>query len=395
MNAQFDIAIVGAGILGSFAAYHAMLQGKRVALIEAGKSPRGATVRNFGQAVPSGQALDGWRQLGIRSTSLYREIARAANIPIQEAGSLYVASDSAETQLLEEMFELNQAMDYQSTLLTAEQSREKVALLNRTYVQQGLYYPNEITLDSPVFMDKFIQKLAADPHITYINSSAVTALEEIAQGTQLTLADGSKLYADQTLVCCGHQLTRITGLPVDRTRLKISRLQMLASTPVSAETVKGNLLTGLSIRRYEAFHSCPSYGALTTPPALQEYKEEGIHILFKQAANGELIIGDSHRYYEIDDADSLDFQLDEHTNQLILAEAKRVLALPDLTIARSWNGYYSQDNKHGVYTRSYGSAIHLVTGIGGKGMTTGPALMEKVVEHLIKGKDLDNFSIKI
>lgn len=393
MGSTYDIAIVGAGILGSFAAYHAAKRGMKVLLIEAGKSPTGATVRNFGQAVPSGQSLNGWRQLGIKSTEIYKQVATAGNIPFQQNGSLYVASNDAEAQLLEEMQHINASMGYDSRLLDKKSSLEHTAGLNTSYVKSALFYPQEITLDSPIFMEKFLKILADIPEITYVNSVAVTALEESSHGAQLRFASGDTATANQALVCCGHQLNRITGMALDISRLEISRLQMLACAVNPAGTVKGNLLTGLTIRRYEAFHACPSYSLLRTPPDYQEYVNQGIHILFKQAANGELIVGDSHHYYRIDEADSLDFATNEHTNKLMLNEAKKILPHANLTITRSWNGFYSQDRQNGFYSRSYSKSIHLVTGIGGKGMTTGPALMAEVIAMLHKGDGLNDFYI--
>ncbi len=37
---------------------------------------------------------------------------------------------------------------------------------------------------------------------------------------------------------------------------------MLATYPLPQVALPGSVLTGLSIRRYHAFHSCPSYAQL-------------------------------------------------------------------------------------------------------------------------------------
>ncbi|MGI9459159.1 MAG: FAD-dependent oxidoreductase, partial [Pirellulales bacterium] len=58
-----DLLVVGGGVLGAFHAYHAMQRGLTVILLEKDAAPVGATVRNFGQVVPSG--LDQhWQQYG-------------------------------------------------------------------------------------------------------------------------------------------------------------------------------------------------------------------------------------------------------------------------------------------------------------------------------------------
>jgi glycine/D-amino acid oxidase-like deaminating enzyme len=43
--------------------------------------------------------------------------------------------------------------------------------------------------------------------------------------------------------------------------------------------------------------------------------------------------------------------------------------------------------------RSLGTAVHVVTGIGGKGMSTGPGLMEAVVETLLRDAPLESIVI--
>ncbi|WP_396327499.1 FAD-dependent oxidoreductase, partial [Klebsiella pneumoniae] len=47
-NAQFDLIVVGAGILGLSAAIQAQEQGLKVCIFEKNAKPVGATRRNFG-----------------------------------------------------------------------------------------------------------------------------------------------------------------------------------------------------------------------------------------------------------------------------------------------------------------------------------------------------------
>ena len=48
-DVEYDLVVVGGGVLGTFHAYHALKKGLRVALFEKDRQPQGATVRNFGQ----------------------------------------------------------------------------------------------------------------------------------------------------------------------------------------------------------------------------------------------------------------------------------------------------------------------------------------------------------
>lgn len=42
-----------------------------------------------------------------------------------------------------------------------------------------------------------------------------------------------------------------------------------------------------------------------------------------------------------------------------------------LGIQTMWNGYYLIHPEHNVYTQTIAGVVHIVTGIGGKGMSTG------------------------
>ncbi|MFN9862007.1 MAG: FAD-dependent oxidoreductase, partial [Bacteroidota bacterium] len=99
---QFDLIVVGSGVLGTFHAYHAAKKGKLVLLLEKDNQPMQATVRNFGQIVPSGMGKE-WFQFGVRGTEIYNTIQAEADISIRNNGSVYIASDADEQQLIHEL----------------------------------------------------------------------------------------------------------------------------------------------------------------------------------------------------------------------------------------------------------------------------------------------------
>lgn len=68
-----DLIVVGAGVLGTFHAFHAARLGLKTILIEKDLAPQDATVRNFGQVVPQGQ----WEQFGIESTRIRSDLSPA------------------------------------------------------------------------------------------------------------------------------------------------------------------------------------------------------------------------------------------------------------------------------------------------------------------------------
>lgn len=275
MKDSFDLIVVGAGILGAFAAFHARKRGKSVLLLDAGHTPRGATVRSFGQVVPSGQSLQGWRALGIRSMELYLELAEKLNIQVQRNGSLYVASDSDEQILLTELSEIDRGMGYVSERLTAAQCLERIPWLQSDYAKEGLFYPQEITLYSPNFLPTFLAWLGRNSNVQLLSGKVVIEVESKESVGEVRLASGEPLRVAQVLVCCGHRLHRIGGVEVPADTVRLVRLQMLASKPQPAGIIPGNLMTGLTIRRYDAFRSCTSFARVETPERLQPVVDAG------------------------------------------------------------------------------------------------------------------------
>lgn len=389
---QYDLAIVGAGILGTFAAYHAIQRGWSVLLLESGMEAKGASVRNFGQLVPSGMGLNGWRNIGARTLHHLNEINKYAPLPFEKNGSLYVASDEQELQLLEEMQQLNDSTGYQSRLLSVSECCELSQPLNKEYTKGGLFFPDDATAQSPKLLAALQHVLAQSDACDYRPGNLVHAVEESDSGCSLHITDNNVYRARDVLVCCGHQLNRLFPELLQIPAMRICKLQMLDTLSSGNIKLHCNLLSGLSIRRYDAFHSCPSYDGLVATKYQQQLQAEGIHLLFTQRPDGSLIIGDSHHYTNAHDVDSLDYHSDQHINQLIIAEAQRILGVEELSVNRFWNGYYSQHDNSVLATRVH-KHVHAVTGIGGKGMTCGGGFMELVIEQLATQQPLDLINI--
>ncbi|MNM82326.1 hypothetical protein D3C81_943540 [compost metagenome] len=110
-------------------------------------------------------------------------------------------------------------------------------------------------------------------------------------------------------------------------------------------------------------------------------RKYGIHILFKQATDGSIIVGDSHEYAAGNRLDELGFAVDTYINELMIAEANRIIPMQKDWIASSWSGFYSQHKDH-ILEVDISPRIHVRTGIGGKGMTASAGYAEQSIEKL-------------
>src|ERR1700680_4416231 len=102
MHQQYDVAIVGAGILGLAHAYHFARQGKRVLVIERHPQAQGASVRNFGMLWPIGQPAGPLHELARRSLEIWHEVLPASGLWHERSGSLHLAYHADEAQVLDE-----------------------------------------------------------------------------------------------------------------------------------------------------------------------------------------------------------------------------------------------------------------------------------------------------
>jgi hypothetical protein len=166
--------------------------------------------------------------------------------------------------------------------------------------------------------------------------------------------------------------------------LKICKLQMMQTVPQPDGTLPHSVLSGLSILRYPGFSACPSYALLQQQPVEDHLRNYGVHLLFKQATDGSVIIGDSHVYSAFEDGEKGEESTDWRINEAILEYGKRMLTLPSWEIKQFWNGYYLVHTQQEVSTKTIDGRIHLVTGIGGKGMSAGPGFARRHVEAVLR-----------
>jgi len=142
----YDLIIVGGGILGTFHAYHALQMGLRVLQLEKDNFPVGSTVRNFGQVVPSGMAGE-WFDYGVRGLEIYQSIQKEMDISVRNNGSIYIASDSDEVQVLHELSKHYQGKGYDHELWSKEQVLLQYPVMNADYVKEAIFFPQELSVE--------------------------------------------------------------------------------------------------------------------------------------------------------------------------------------------------------------------------------------------------------
>ncbi len=115
----------------------------------------------------------------------------------------------------------------------------------------------------------------------------------------------------------------------------------------------------------------------------QRLRDYGIHLLFKQNIDNSITIGDSHEYMPCQNASVFEERTNWEINEIVLEQARRILNLPDWRIQHMWNGYYMVNPRDDIYIATIAASIHIVTGIAGKGMSTGPGFSHYNIEQTL------------
>lgn len=364
---HFDIAIIGGGMLGIAHAYHALEAGLKVAVLEKDPQPNGATVRNFGQIVPSGMDSK-WQAYGRKSLEIYQHLQEQGNITLRPGGSIYVASNEEEMTLLEELAHINKGDDYESQLLSRAECLDQYPGLRSDYVLGGLYFPQEYTVDPRQAIHRITGILQEQKGLHYFPGHWVFGIEQ--EGDKIRLINNRKaaIIAEKVIVCSGSDFQSLYPEIFKESPLQSVKLQMLLTHPQPARKIRGSILTGWTIRRYESFTACPSFAAIKAREDAEAYNRQwGIHILFKQADDGSVILGDSHEYWDAGEA--VDFRIDQKMNDFMIDEGRKIYDLDHYEMQKTWIGVYSQCKDRDVFELEVQPNVHIVTGIGGKGMT--------------------------
>ncbi|WP_445115910.1 TIGR03364 family FAD-dependent oxidoreductase [Acinetobacter sp. WZC-1] len=381
-TAQFDLIIVGAGILGLSAAIQAKQQGLNVCIFEKDAEAVGATRRNFGMVGTSTLTRPDakWRDYAIQTLEFYQQIQAQTDISFQQRQGVYFANTALEYQVLTEFAGMADQYQIPVQLLDAAQLRTRFEYLNpETELQGGLIFEEDYSVE-PQLVGKLLLAYAQAQGVE-IHTNACVVRTSAGHGLcQVSLASGAVFQSAKVLICHGDAVDILYPELLQRLGLKRCGLQMALTRPLPYQ-LNASIYSGLSIARYPAFEICPGYPALLQQSQQGLVKDYGIHILIKQNASGELIIGDSHEYFPIQDAPQ--FQQREQINQFIEDYCRnRVgLALPD--IQNRWNGYYLTHDSELACVTEAEQNIFLVSAIAGKGMTTGPGFMAEVLTQNI------------
>ena len=373
---NFDLAVVGAGIVGLACALAAARRGKRVVVIDRDAQANGASIRNFGFITVTGQARGEMWSRARRARDVWAEVSGEAGIAVLHAGLIMAARRPESLDVLE-------------AFLTTEMG-EGCRMLNRSDVARlqpelaaadglgALWSPHELRVESREAIPRLAAWLAARHGVTFAWGTAGTAVE-----TGRVVTPAGVIEAAAVAVCPGDDLAtlfpdRLAARGVTRCKLQMLRL----ADP--GFRLAGGVMSDLGLVRYSGYADLPE-----TAPVRERLNREqpahlanGVHLIVVQSADGSLVVGDSHHYGPTPDPFS-----HQAVDALILEEYAAVFGRAPPPVLERWTGTYAYAADGDVLIDAPAPGVRLATVTTGAGASVGFAVGEEVVAELF-GEDI-------
>ena len=371
---EFDLAVVGAGILGLSCALAAAERGLRVVVIERGARALGASVRNFGLVTLTGQDRDGVWPRARRSLEVWASVAARAGIPIVNRGQ-WIAARRPEAAAVLDAF-LRTDMAEGCELLTPAQARRRSPELLSPRLEAVLWSPHELRVESRDAIPALTRWLAREQGVSFRWETAVLAVD-------VPRIDTSRgpVFAEATVVCPGDDLVtlfpqRLAEAGVGRCTLQMMRLES------PGFRLPGTVMSDLSVARYGGFANLPEAEPLRRRLRSEqgEYLRYGIHLIVAQGSDGSVIVGDSHDYAEAPFAET-PFAA-ERIYELLLEEYRAVMGREPPAVRERWLGTYAAAKDRVLLLDAPMPRVRLVLVTSGIGASTGFAIGEEVINDL-------------
>jgi len=369
---HYDIAVVGAGIVGLACALAAARRGLSVVVIDRDAQANGASIRNFGFVTVTGQPRGlVWRR-ACRSRDVWQGLAAEAGIPILQRG-LWLPVRRPEAVAVLEAFMATE-MGEGCQLLSGDDAKARAPETTGSETLAALWSPHDLRVDSRVAIPRLAEWLSARFGVDFLRQTAVHSVEP-----PLVSTSRGVIRAEAAVVCPGDDLTGLFPEVLADAGLMRCKLQMMRlASPGYA--LPAPLMSDLSLVRYGGYAALPASAALQDRLAAEQGDalSNGVHLIAVQDADGALVVGDSHHYAATPDPFS-----HEAVDQLILEEFRAVTGRAAPPVLERWTGTYARSPDHSLIAAPH-SRVRVALITAGNGASTAFAFGEEVMGHLFE-----------
>ena len=365
---RFDLAVVGAGIIGLATALAGARRGLRVVVIDRDSQANGASVRNFGFITVTGQQRgEMWRRAR-RSRDVWSEAAAAAGIPVVQSGLWMLARRPESVAVLESFLRTDMAEGCR--LLTPAQLRQRCPGLPAAKAMAVLESDIDLRVESREAIPKLAAWLTQAHGVTFLRDTTVLSV-----APPEVITSRGTVQSTRVAVCTGDDFHSLFAARLDGFELTRCKLQMLRLANPGFRLPRG-LMSDLGLTRYLGYAELPAAAPLRARLEHEQpgHLENGVHLIVVQSDDGSLVVGDSHHYAVTPDPFGRAV-----VDELILDEFRAALGFEPPPVLERWTGTYAAAPDRQVVIDAPTAEVRIATVTCGAGASIGFALGEEIV----------------
>jgi FAD dependent oxidoreductase TIGR03364 len=371
MSGTYDVAIVGAGIVGLAHALAAAKVGKRVVVIDRDPRANGASIRNFGFVTVTGQERGEHWTLARRTRDIWAEVAPEAGIAVEQTG-LILTLRRPEAVAVAEAF-LHTEMGEGCAVLDAAAFRARHGEIAAHDALGALTSPHELRVESRTALPKLTAWLQGAHDVAVLTETAVRSVAP----PRIETARGP-IEAEVVIVCPGDDFVSLYPERIAAYRPRRCRLSMMRLADPGFR-LPAPLMSDLSLVRYAGYAALPQAEALRRRLEGEQaaHLANGVHLIAVQSADGSLVVGDSHHYGDLPPPFA-----PAEAEACILGEFERATGLAPPPVIERWVGTYAVVDGRNFVMDTPSTDVRLVIVTSGTGASTGFAIAERTIADL-------------
>jgi FAD dependent oxidoreductase TIGR03364 len=368
---HYDLAVIGAGIIGLAHAYSAARRGARVVVIDRDPRANGASIRNFGFVTVTGQERgESWR-LARATRDVWADIAPQAGIALEQRG-LILTLRRPESVAVAEAF-LATEMGDGCVVLDAAEFRARHAHIAASDALGALISPHEVRVESHTALPKLAAWLSEKNGVALLTETAVHAVAPPRIDTTR-----GPVYAETAIVCPGDDFVTLFGERIAAYRPRKCRLSMLRLAAPGFR-LPAPVMSDLGLVRYAGYAALPEAAALRRRLEREQatHLAHGVHLIVVQSADGSLVVGDSHHYSDLPPPFA-----PAEAEACILDEFQRATGLPPPPVIERWVGTYPVADGRTYFIDAPSDSVRVVMVTSGTGASTAFGIAARTIADL-------------
>jgi FAD dependent oxidoreductase TIGR03364 len=371
VSETFDVAVVGAGIVGLAHAYAAARRGRRVVVIERDARANGASIRNFGFITVTGQERGESWQLARATRDIWADIAPQAGIALEQKGLVLTLRRPEAVAVAEAFMETEMGDD--CACLGAAEFRDRYGTIAAPDALGALVSPHEVRVESRTALPKLAAWLAAAHGVTFLTETAVYSV-----APQRIDTSRGPVRAEVAIVCPGEDFVTLLADRIAAYRPRKCRLSMLRLASPGFR-LPAPVMSDLSLVRYAGYAALPEAQALRHRLEAEQaaHLANGVHLIVVQSEDGSLVVGDSHHYGDLPSPFA-----PAEAEACILDEFFRATGIRPPPVTERWVGTYPVADGRNFFIDAPSPEIRLVMVTSGTGASTGFAIAERTIADL-------------